>query len=393
MITVGEVYKISNGDKIKIACDFIHDGNEQTLWYETSSEFEDFISIENCNSFFIILFLYAFNKQEDIIFETPVSKKLHYGVENYLQEIFLLQNKNLKKINLKCDFVDNQYESKGIATAMSLGVDSFDTLLDRINSDDKITHLTIFNAGAFGQNGGDVSRRYFNVMKNTVQDLSSELSLQLLWVDTNLNEILNIPFVETCVFRNISCALLFEKKIGIYYYSTAVPFENMNVCRKSPEDQELVRSYALSTESLDIRLSGLFRTRVEKTKGISNYDVTNKYLNVCIVTSDYKNVKETSGKIENCSRCYKCIRTMVTLDVIGELTNYGEVFDLELYGNNREKYLAETLYHYYRSKELNSVQIKKQIHENKYTISFKVYYYLLIRAIQPILKSLKPNIQ
>lgn len=389
MIKVGLVYKSIDGEKIKIACDFYSNGKKQTLWYQTSIQFEDYISLDTCNPFFLMLFIYAFHNQEDIEFETPVSKRLYYGVVNYLQEIYLLHQKNHRKIDVKCKLVDFQYESKGIATAMSLGVDSFYSLFEKENSFDEITHLMLFNAGAFGQYEGEISRRYFNVMKDIVQDLSDELSLPLLWVDTNFNEAFNVPFGVTCIFRNIACSLLFEKKIGVYYYSNAVPFQDMQVFCDCPEDQELVQSFALSTESQEIRMSGLFKNRVEKTDEITNFDVTKKYLNVCIVTSEYENVNEADGKIENCSKCFKCRRTMVTLDILGKLSSYNNVFDLNHYNKHREKYLADTLYHYYRSKEVFSVEIMELVHENKFAFPLKVYYYLVIRSIQPILKFLK----
>jgi len=389
MIKVGGVYKSIDGEKIKIACDFYSDGNKQTLWFETASEFEDYISTETCNPFFIILFLIAFHNQVDIEFETPVSKRLYYGLTKYLQEIYLQDQDKLKRINVKCELVTTRYESNGIATAMSLGVDSFYSLLEKNNSFDEITHLALFNAGAFGQYEGEISRRYFNVMKNIVQDLSDELSLPLLWVDTNFNEILNIPFGVTCIYRNIACALLFEKKIGVYYYSNAVPFQEMQVFCDSPEDQELVLSYGLSTESLEVRMSGLFKNRVEKTNAITDFDITKKYLNVCIVTSEYENVNETGGTIENCSKCFKCRRTMVTLDILGELSNYKNVFDLNHYNENRNRYLAETLYHFYRSREVFSAEIMSLIREKKFTIPLKVYYYLFIRGLQPVLKFAK----
>ncbi|MCE8471320.1 hypothetical protein LZ189_20120, partial [Rhodovulum sulfidophilum] len=37
----------------------------------------------------------------------------------------------------------------------------------------------------------------------------------------------------------------------------------------------------------------------------------------------------------NCSRCWKCNRTLVSLDLIGALEKYDRVFDLEYYRQNK----------------------------------------------------------
>lgn len=48
-----------------------------------------------------------------------------------------------------------------------------------------------------------------------------------------------------------------------------------------------------------------------------------KYLNVCILEKD--------GNGGNCSRCTKCARTIITLEAMGKLEQFKDVFDLDVW--------------------------------------------------------------
>jgi hypothetical protein len=45
----------------------------------------------------------------------------------------------------------------------------------------------------------------------------------------------------------------------------------------------------------------------------------------------------------NCSKCDKCLRTQLNLEIVGALQNYAEVFDLELYQRLRWLLLCDVL--------------------------------------------------
>lgn len=70
-------------------------------------------------------------------------------------------------------------------------------------------------------------------------------------------------------------------------------------------------------------------TRMEKTAYIANYPPTYKYLNVCV------------EKSQNDGICFKCVRTLLTLDALNVLERYSQVFDIEHYNSNRKQYLRD----------------------------------------------------
>ncbi|MQW77142.1 hypothetical protein GHK92_14775 [Nocardioides sp. dk4132] len=67
-----------------------------------------------------------------------------------------------------------------------------------------------------------------------------------------------------------------------------------------------------STRRLQVVYDGGECSRVKKTQMIARDPLVQKYLRVC-----YKQFDEL-----NCGRCSKCIRTMATLQVLGELQNF-----------------------------------------------------------------------
>lgn len=49
------------------------------------------------------------------------------------------------------------------------------------------------------------------------------------------------------------------------------------------------------------------------------------------------------GKIKNCSKCWKCLRTLVTMKIVGLIYRYADSFDLEEYVKHKNRYLGYLL--------------------------------------------------
>jgi hypothetical protein len=71
--------------------------------------------------------------------------------------------------------------------------------------------------------------------------------------------------------------------------------------------------------------------RVDKTKIIADWDIAQKHLKVC------------AKKGKNCSVCSKCNRTLMTLDALGKLDLFADVFDINVYKDNRIANLQEMI--------------------------------------------------
>lgn len=393
MIEISDIYTENDGDIIYIKADCILNGKEETIWYSTSIENEKYISLSNADAFILILFIYAVFNNYKLSSEVAISSRLKYGLLEILLPAYQMMGYDSKKEDFNFPLEDDSKfeEAKAVGTAMSFGVDSFYTYLNSLSSDLPVDTLTLFNAGAYGQEGGDKARKLFNVFKLKVNQLSEEFNLNFFWVNTNINELLPLKFVQTHTFRNLSCVLLFQKYFKAYYYASGIDLSFFKLNHLDPAYFDLLNSKAIASNSLEFIISGLFERRLDKTIFISDQDKTYKRLNVCLVTPDnyLQEVDSVSQKIINCSKCFKCIRTMVTLDVLGKLEEYKEVFDLNLYYQNKNIYWADLLYRKIRMKDVLAVEIFDEIKKRMIKVPFIVYIEFTKLCAVRILKKLK----
>lgn len=139
-------------------------------------------------------------------------------------------------------------------------------------------------------------------------------------------------FQLTHVARNAAVALLLQKGIGKYLYAAAYHYRD---CRVIPTpaygDADALLVPMLSTEALECINPGAQFTRFEKTERIADYAIVRQSLDVCA------SPLMARQKI-NCSRCWKCLRTQMTLEVIGKLAHFDDVFDRAVYEKHRWLY-------------------------------------------------------
>ena len=102
-----------------------------------------------------------------------------------------------------------------------------------------------------------------------------------------------------------------------------------------------------STSNLKIYSEGGAETRLEKTRDVYKNKLTQKYLHVCTIQED------------NCSRCPKCMRTILSLyALMDDLKPYSKVFDISYFNSHRDEYF-EWLY----NEHLFSVKINEPVYQ------------------------------
>ena len=195
----------------------------------------------------------------------------------------------------------------------------------------KLTHLTFFNVGASGDYGGNHARDLFYQRIEAVRPCADELQLPLVTLDSNINEILNMNYLPTHTYRNVAAVLALQKLFKTYYYSSGYTLWQFELNHSDSAHYDVYALDMLSTNDTKFFSSGEIYSRVEKTDIVSTHPLSYKYLNVCVAA-------ET-----NCSRCHKCQRTLVTLDLLGKLDLYNKVFDHNDYRMHRSKYFGLAL--------------------------------------------------
>jgi hypothetical protein len=163
-----------------------------------------------------------------------------------------------------------------------------------------------------------------------VQATAAELGLPVIRVRSNLDSFFSsvLNFQATNTTRNAAVALLFQAGSKRFLYASSYPWhliridEAEHMARLDP-----VLLPGLSTERIELAAAGTDYTRIQKIARIAHLDLVQRRLDVCVVDG------------RNCSRCWKCMRTMFTLELLGHLQSFERVFDLEAYRQERAGYL------------------------------------------------------
>lgn len=383
MLIIKKASKRLCGDSVKLYAKYEYGEESGELWFSTDRKYGNYLCQERGDAFLVAMLLFAMERNIDIRIEDKISQRLIYGIENYLMKSLVKMNNNYNMIKIECEIALDEIENEqGVGTGISCGVDSFYTINQHIDdkmNKYKLTHLTLFNSGAFGERGGDEARFLFNDMKGKAKKAAKDIGLPLVWVDSNISEVINMPFEKTHTFRNLACVLALSKLFKTYYYSSGHSIEYFKLNFSDPSNYDIINSESLSTDNLEIFITGLLSSRFEKTREIATYLPTYKNLNVCLVTPDNINLNYNNKEYINCSKCFKCIRTMLTLDVIGKLELYDKVFDLTTYYDNKSKYIAENIYLMIRAKDEFATEIYKNMKLVNYNIPIMTWVYLVNR--------------
>jgi hypothetical protein len=308
----------------------------ETLWYEVDAKYGEYLTTTRLDGFAVAALLVAMERGEgELIVHGAISARLLHNLQRQLIPMWRLMNPHMHDVSVRPRSVESRAEvsAGGVVTGFSAGIDSFCTLADYLQPEQlpsyKLTHLLYCNVGNHGH--GEGGRRLFVDRWNLLRDYESSVGLGIVRVDSNLDELLNSSFERTHIARNSSAVLLLQRLFSKYLVSSSYSFkdsfigDSTDVAHADPAAVHL-----LSTESLECISTGCRYSRVEKTRRAITVPACERVLNVC---------NHPPPGARNCSRCYKCLRTLATLDLMGKLEQFGHVFDLELYRRRRFDYL------------------------------------------------------
>ena len=90
----------------------------------------------------------------------------------------------------------------------------------------------------------------------------------------------------------------------------------------------------VQTERTELIIDGCQYRRVDKIKNIADWDIAQKYLNVC-------NAFPKFDGFANCGECEKCARTLLPLEILGKVDKFAKLFNMGKY--NSFKYRVKVL--------------------------------------------------
>lgn len=374
---------------------FTDENDNFEMWFSVDNEYKNFLCDDRADAFVVALLYFAMLTENDIYSDIPVTEELMYQINEYIIPSFCNKDSGYKSVKIVADYLkDINKLAMYCGTGVSCGVDSFSSIVlhlgERVTESFRLTHLALFNTGSLNFKGYSKNKSLEEWRKEAVkefraraelgQKVSHELGLKFIAVDSNIPDLYQGCFLFSHTFRNLSCVLATQKMWGNYYYSSAG--EGI-LClpgfTKTGGQYDTLTLPNISLKNLRFYSGGLTLGRIEKTDLISDYEYVRRFLNVC------------SYETENCGRCSKCIRTLLTLDILGKIDLFREAFkDLCYYKRNKWRFLALVLEA--KPSDYFMYELKQYMKNNK--MKFKISTYIFhfakpLRRLYSILRSKK----
>lgn len=312
---------------------------DTVLYYSLDADYADLVSCRS-DAALVGLLILAMIRGEDMYISGTISERLYYNVSGTYQKILKTILPDLQLINIYADDIQpSSGNPLGVATGFSAGIDSYCVLADHHYQKDiapgfNITHLLYNNVGSHGSGGETLFKQRYELLKPFVTE---KIGLPFIAINSNLNILYDkISFQQTHTPRNASVALLLQNGIKNYIYASAYRYQDMFIGSEKNGNiigmgySDLVTLPLLSTETLNAFSAGSEYSRVDKTIKVAQIEDSYKTLDVCV----------NNNVVENCSTCFKCMRTLLTLEIAGAIDRYKDAFNLEAYYQNRNSYIA-----------------------------------------------------
>lgn len=309
--------------------------DEGELWLRTDAQTAEHFDESVSDAFILPALLMAMENGTDLRIDNDISDLLYFNTNTHIQEILSIHSETFSKIQiLPSGTKENKKNPSGVATGLSCGVDSFGAIYTHLisspPSSTKLTHLTQYNHAQQRDYGG---RWIQNVER--FKNVASQLELPLITIGTNFSARIMAPHTMRHTYLNCSAAIAMDGLISKYYYASTFNYSDINVTNTSDiAHADPIVLPLLSTDNIRFFSTGSEIPRTKKTDHITSMPLTREFLEVC--------PKHPADQL-NCSCCYKCLRTMLTLDLLGHLDHYMGVFDVPRFRAKRQNYSRAVL--------------------------------------------------
>ncbi len=337
---LGKPELVERGQEVQIRASVEWEGRKEYLWYAVERPYAGYLTTERLDAFVVGLLLPAMAAGEDIRVEGPMSEKLHWNLTHYYMRIMSSVNPALRPVHIIAAERYNRRPTPapvGVATGFSAGIDSFCVLADHFFGDVspgyKLTHLIFNNVGSHLQG----ARTLFLNRYERLRPCADSLDLPFIRIDSNLDDFFQLRFGHSHSPRNASAVLALQGLFHRYLYASAYRYEDCFVHRAQlPAYADPMAIPLLSTETMECISTGSQYSRVEKTAKVAEIPLSYEYLDVCYHGVD-------CWEAGNCSVCKKCVRTLLTFELLGKAHLYKKVFALDRYVGMRHRFMAKTV--------------------------------------------------
>ncbi|MFH1047795.1 MAG: hypothetical protein V1738_05830 [Patescibacteria group bacterium] len=284
------------------------------LWFELPAEYAEHLTVQ-ANPFASMLLLPAMRLGERLRVSGDVSPLLAKNLERY-QRLFLewfphiFRPVQVEFERLTVEDLPTAAE-RFVASTFSGGVDSFHTMLSilsgQVGAVPDYKYLIIIHGFDIWLN----DTATFSAAERRYSRLAEQLGLRLLPVTTNYRELLAVRDVDWELAHGAvlgGIGQLMSPLLSKFYIPSSHEDDKRLPWGSHPDADPL-----LSSENLTIIHHAPTVPRIEKTSLVAESPYAHDNLRVCW---------DNAAGVNNCCRCSKCLRTMLTLDILGQLEKF-----------------------------------------------------------------------
>ncbi len=268
---------------------------------------------------------------ENLRVRGPVSERLAHGLAVYLDILNTWWPKLYRKIEIDYDDVRPRRDEPrpaGVGCCFSGGVDSFHAVMSLRRPHQKFAQFEISHAvmiNGFDQindvdadgAGAGASRRLFEIYRAAL----AAWDIDLLMIDTNVKQFRDAAFEKRALVTSFgnpltACAHALAPSFGRFSLSGHATYAYADL---KPLGSHPALDHNLSSDQLQIIHTGADASRTAKLESLIESPEVRSTLRVCFGDPQFD--PETGG-VRNCGQCEKCVRTIVSLDILGELDRF-----------------------------------------------------------------------
>lgn len=306
-----------------------------TLFIEVEKKYKQYLVDEVTDSFVVAILPYACLHGFDIECET-ITDELYHNLMYQLLPAIVKYNPHNKPISISAKQLisSSEYDTEwgqNVGTGISMGVDAFDVINTYTNMVNgpidkyKLTALCLNNVGGFST-ATDIPDQ----LRQRTTIVANELGLPVVYVNSNIHLWKKIDWLLAHSYRNAALVMALGKYWRTYYYASGYDLDHFNI-HGNPAAYDCFLLSCLSTKAIRFYSVGHEKTRFDKTKDITSFEITHKYLDSCLYSI-------------KCGKCEKCLRNIVILDSLNKLDEYRKCFDLTYWSNNKTQVIMDLIH-------------------------------------------------
>lgn len=304
-LVIKNILMLEDGVSRTISADI----GEDNIWFKVSREIPMQLCVE---PFIAVALLEAMctGKNIEVVDDIKVSKQFFEGLIE-IQTIFRCWNQDLRIIDVLAEIKSEQECSGEIASFFSAGVDSSHTFCRHLEG---ITHLVIMDV--FDDACSSEEWQSY-IQKQRV--FAQSFDKVLLSIQSNVRQYsedksISWEFMHGPVLCSVGNLFGFDK----VYVPSSSTYDELH-----PSGTHPLTDPMWSTESMKVIHDGCGDRRWEKVRYLMGYQTILDNLQVC-----------WRSKVTNCGECPKCIRTMLSLHLLGgfskPLPKYNDIRQLKM---------------------------------------------------------------